>query len=47
MFKAEMSGLYFDEFAQVKEPNPVAKDEGEQKKLNEWAEGGMEKGGWI
>lgn len=47
MFKAEMSGLYFDEFAQVKEPNPVAKDEGEQEKLDEWAKGEMEKGGWI
>jgi len=46
-FTADMSGLYFDEHATVKEPNLAAKDQGEQEKLEAWAKTEMEKGGWI
>lgn len=46
-FGQDMSGLYFDEFARVKEPNVAAKDVGEQEKLEEWTRGVMKEGGWI
>jgi len=46
-FKADMSGLYFNEFARLKACNPAADDEGEQKRLENWTQSEMEKGGWI
>jgi NAD(P)-dependent dehydrogenase (short-subunit alcohol dehydrogenase family) len=44
-FTAEMSGLYFNEKATVKEPNPAAKDVVEQEKLESWTKEVMKKGG--
>ncbi|KAH7416874.1 hypothetical protein BKA64DRAFT_280522 [Cadophora sp. MPI-SDFR-AT-0126] len=46
-FGSEMSGLYFDEFSRVKEPNVAAKDVAEQERLEQWTREVMKEGGWI
>lgn len=46
-FTAEQSGLYFNEFATVKEPNPASKDKDEQERLEKWTKAEMKEGGWI
>jgi len=46
-FTANMSGLYFNEKATVKEPNLAAKDVVEQEKLESWTREVMKKGGWM
>jgi len=46
-FTSEMSGLYFNEKATVKEPNPVAKEVDERTTLEEWTTTEMKSGGWI
>jgi hypothetical protein len=42
-----MSGKYFNEKAQLKEPNPASKEVEEQTRLEKWTHDVMEKGGWI
>ncbi|CZR67245.1 related to dehydrogenases with different specificities (related to short-chain alcohol dehydrogenases) [Phialocephala subalpina] len=46
-FTADLSGLYFDEFAKVAKTNAAADDEGERVKLEKWTREVMKKGGWI
>lgn len=46
-FTSELSGLYFNEFAQTKEPNLAAKDVNEQERLEAWTREEMKRGGWI
>lgn len=46
-FQLSMSGLYFDEFGRVKEPNVAANRVEEQEKLEQWTREVMKEGGWI
>ena len=46
-FTAEMSGLYFNEKAIVKEPSPAAKKGEEREKLEKWTAEKMKADGWI
>lgn len=46
-FGSDLSGLYFDESARVKEPNVAARNVAEQEKLEQWTREVMKEGGWI
>lgn len=46
-FGSDLSGMYFDELARVKEPNVAAKDVAEQERLEQWTREVMKEGGWI
>lgn len=46
-FIADLSVLYFDEYAKVANASGVADGEGERAKLENWTREVMKKGGWI
>jgi NAD(P)-dependent dehydrogenase (short-subunit alcohol dehydrogenase family) len=46
-FTGDLSGLYFDEFAKVKDSSLASKDDGERRRLEEWTTRVMKEGGWI
>lgn len=46
-FTADMSGLFFDEKANVSKPNASASEVAQREKLEKWTGEKMKAGGWL